>query len=191
MSSDTHEGKKCDSAANLEWKCDQCGNEYPLACKFCGVCGGKRPEFKKKEEDWWCQTCGVEQPAKYKFCSRCGMKQEDCCVAAEANQGSSEDHSPCKVHEDDNEHHHDEMGEQSGRISVILSIRRSQAAEGNELNAMFPQDEGEDLEATVDDSLMDAQPLVESQLRSIVHRESRNRSRSTLSGWEKESETRA
>jgi len=60
------EDSPCASVGEDLWKCDRCGYDSPLMHRFCGLCGGEKPE------DWFCFPCQYNNSAYHRFCGLCG-----------------------------------------------------------------------------------------------------------------------
>ena len=64
------------------WTCPNCGSVRGGTERFCGTCGGKRPEAPTPRR---CSRCGVELPSTALFCTNCGLPQSQPAAPAPQN----------------------------------------------------------------------------------------------------------
>lgn len=57
--------------AGPTWTCPNCGSVRGASERFCGACGGKKPEAPAPRR---CANCGKELPNGALFCSNCGQR---------------------------------------------------------------------------------------------------------------------
>ena len=54
-------------------KCEECQNNYPSTCEFCGHCGKKLPVFQDNRPAKQCKICKLTFAEVFNHCSKCGI----------------------------------------------------------------------------------------------------------------------
>ena len=54
-------------------RCEECQNNYPSTCEFCGHCGKKLPVFQDNRPAKQCKTCKLTFAEVFNHCSKCGI----------------------------------------------------------------------------------------------------------------------